>query len=182
MLVPMRVALPVIALELGVSDRTLRRAVAQGLVRAERPSSRTLEIGLRERGYLQEFWPHLSQLRKVLRTEPKVSLAVLFGSRARGDATSDSDVDLLVSLRDGGNYCDIRSRLESRLGCRVQLILLNEAEEAPRLLSEVLHDGRVLVDRHADWPTLTKRARKIRQAADTQAARLDSEFAKLLVA
>ena len=45
-------------------------------------------------------WSLLSALRRALRTEPNVRLAVVYGSFARGDDVSDSDLDLLVSLRE----------------------------------------------------------------------------------
>ena len=76
-----------------------RRAVVQDLLRAERPSPRTLEIPVKEREFLRRSWQLLSLLRKALRTEPTVALAVLFGSAARGEMHSESDVDVLVALR-----------------------------------------------------------------------------------
>ena len=46
-------------------------------------------------GALQEL---VADLRRALRTEPNVRLAVLYGSLARGDEDAGSDLDLLVSL------------------------------------------------------------------------------------
>ena len=84
--------------ELGADARTLRRAAADGTIRCERVSARRQRVEEDERRYAMEHWPLLSTLRRALRTEPNVRLAVLYGSVARGDDTPDSDLDLLVSL------------------------------------------------------------------------------------
>lgn len=173
-----RADLAQLANDLGTTDRTLRRAVKQGLIHAERPSPRSVQISVREKSYLLHAWPELSELRDALRTEPSVSLAVLFGSKARGDARATSDVDLLVSLREGGNHREIESRLEHRLGRHVQVVTLDEANHAPRLLREVLKDGRVLVDREDLWPRLRKRTPKVKRDSKTEARRIDDEFAR----
>lgn len=169
-----------LATELGTSDRTLRRALKQGLIHADRPSPRAVDIGIGERSYLLRAWPELSELREALRTEPRVSLAVLFGSKARGDATADSDVDLLLGLRDGGDGKAIGYRVAERLGQPVQVVRLDEAERAPMLVSEVLRDGRVLVDRDGLWPRLRKRAAKIERQSSAKRRRIDDDFAKML--
>jgi hypothetical protein len=87
-----------LASDLGAQERTLRRAVAQGTLRANRTGPRRLELEHGEREYLRVHWPLLSALRRALRTEQRVRLAVLYGSIARGDEDEDSDLDLLVSL------------------------------------------------------------------------------------
>src|SRR5438270_4826625 len=93
-------SLRTLAGELETTDRTLRRAFRQGMFRATRPSARKLDLPLAERVYLRRAWPLLSSLRGALRTEPSVGLAVLFGSRARGDERAESDVDLVLELRE----------------------------------------------------------------------------------
>jgi predicted nucleotidyltransferase len=164
------------AAELGTTDRTLRRAVAQGLIRAERPSPRKLEISLRERHYLRRAWPLLSELRALLRTESSVSLAVLFGSQARGEADPGSDVDLLVKMRLPGARKSVERRISAGLGRSAQLVDLADAEATPLLLAEVLRDGRVLVDRDDSWSQLTGRAARIKAAARRERSRIDREF------
>ena len=173
----MNVHLSTLANELDTTDRTLRRAVDQGLLRAHRPSPRKLEMSVKERAFLRRSWPLLSRLREAFRTEPAVSFAVLFGSRARGDAHSSSDVDVLVELREGADVRTLASRLSERLELRVQMVTLEEAEKTPLLLAEILREGRVLVDREALWPRLNKRAPSIQKAAHRERLRVEREFA-----
>ncbi len=68
---------------------------------------------------LSEHWKEIAEDYGVRR------LAV-FGSVARGDATSDSDVDILVEfLHPPGfdRYMQIKFYLEALLGCRVDLVM-----------------------------------------------------------
>ena len=157
----------------------MRRAVAQALIRAERPSPRKLEIPVAEREYLRRSWPLLSQLRAALRTEPTVALAALFGSAARGEMHAASDVDVLVAQRDGADLRALASRLSERLGLRVQLVSLEDARRAPLLLAEVLAEGRVLVDREALWPQLQAQRPRIERGAVAERVRIDREFSEL---
>lgn len=173
----MNIALDALAAELDTTDRTLRRAVAQGLLRAERPSPRKVEIAVSERNFLRRWWTLLSRLREVLRTEPTVEFAALFGSGARGDMHEGSDLDLLVSLRDGGDARALASRLTERLGQPVQLVELRDARRAPLLLAEVLREGRVLVDREQLWPALREIQPKVERAAKRERSRVSKEFA-----
>jgi predicted nucleotidyltransferase len=87
-----------LARELDVDARTLRRAATDGTIHCDRVSARKQRVSEAERRYVTAHWPLLSALRRALRTEPNVRMAVLYGSMARGDDTRDSDVDLLVSL------------------------------------------------------------------------------------
>ncbi|HKP19104.1 MAG TPA: nucleotidyltransferase domain-containing protein [Gaiellaceae bacterium] len=172
----MRTSLAELASELDTTDRTLRRALNQGLLRARRPSPRTADLSLAERSYLRQVWPLLARLRELLRTEPDVSLAVLFGSWARGDARDASDVDLLGSLRDRGNARRVASRLSDRLGRRVQLVTLEDARGAPLLLREVLREGRVLVDRDEGWSALLRDRERIERAARREHRLINDAF------
>lgn len=88
---------------LHVSDRTLRRAVARGLLRGVRSSPNKLAMTAAERDYAQSHWMLLGALVRVLRTEPGVQAAVLYGSVAKGLDRADSDVDLVVDLRPGAS-------------------------------------------------------------------------------
>jgi predicted nucleotidyltransferase len=152
----MRTRLVELAAELGTTDRTLRRALQQGLVRARRDSPRTLDVAASERAYLRRAWALLSSLRRALRTEPGVTLAVLFGSRARGDDRPGSDVDLLLDLRAGTDRRAVAARLSDQTGLRVRVLTLDDAWRAPLVLAEVLRDGRALVDRDAQWPASSR--------------------------
>ena len=56
-----------------------------------------------ERKRLQTILKALqSELNKVL--GERVEKVILYGSQARGDARNDSDIDVLVVLKDGFNY------------------------------------------------------------------------------
>lgn len=157
-----------LALDLGAEERTLRRAVSQGTLRARRPGPRRLRLAPGERDYLRTHWRLLSQLRGALRTERGVHLAVLYGSLARGDEDGDSDLDLLVSLTGDRSLAalDLAVRLERVSGRRVDVARLAQVEEdAPLLLDRVLDEGRVLVDREGLWPQLHGRRRAIRARA-----------------
>jgi predicted nucleotidyltransferase len=172
----MRTALPELAAELKTTDRTLRRALGQGLVNAQRPSPRTVDVSLAERTYLRRMWPLLAGLREALRTEPTVSLAVLFGSRARGSYSASSDVDLLVGLRGEPRPRQLASRLSEKLGLRVQLVTLEDARKAPLLLREVLREGRVLVDRDRQWRSLLREKEQVERAARREQRRVAAQF------
>jgi predicted nucleotidyltransferase len=145
-----------LARRIGADERTLRRAVEQGLVHAERITPRRIQVAPEEERYLGDNWRLLWQLRSALRTEPNVRLAVLFGSAARGEQDAASDLDLLVDL--GDESWDRRQRLNARLEQAMQrpveLVLVSRAK--PGLMTAALGDGRVLVDRDGDWPSLKR--------------------------
>lgn len=167
MLLVMRRTLPTLAAALCADARTLRRAVARGTVRCRRPGPRQLALSDGELAYLHGHWPTLDALSRALRTEPNVRLAVLYGSVARGDDRQDSDVDLLVDLREDTGRAALRlmDRLERGLGRPVDIARLPRVRRtSPLLLLQALDEGRVLVDRDATWPVL--RAERDRVAAD----------------
>lgn len=175
--------------ELGVDARTLRRAVADGTIRCERVSARRRRVGEDERRYASEHWPLLSTLRRALRTEPNVRLAVLYGSVARGDDTPDSDLDLLVSL--GADRPDaavkLAVRLERAVGREVDVTRLNRVREsAPLLLLRAIDEGRVVLDRDGEWTRLTARRSEIalraRDAHEARRQRARASVRELLAA
>ena len=172
----METSLQDLAAELQTTDRTLRRAVAQGLFRTERPSPRKLDVSLAERVYLRRSWPLLSSLREALRTEPSLSFAALFGSRARGGEQDASDIDLLVALREGADRWVLAGRLSQRVGAQVQIVELGDALAVPLVLAEVVREGRVLIDREAVWPWLTRRLPQIERDAARERRRIADEF------
>lgn len=159
------IELGLLAEELGVHERTLRRAVVQGTMRATRPTPRTLELPLAERRYIRRAWPLLATLRGSLRTEQNVRFALLFGSATTGADTPASDVDLLVDLRDSSleRIVDLSTKLTADIGRRVDLVRLTDAEHEPAFLAVALADGRVLVDREQMWPRLREREAAIRR-------------------
>jgi predicted nucleotidyltransferase len=141
---------------LDVNERTLRRAWALGTVRGERVTPYKLRVPVNERAYLRRHWPTISALRAALRTEPNISLAVLFGSVARGDDDEQSDVDLLVGLRDPelGNRVALSRRLREHTDLPLEVVALEDALRRPLLMVDILRDGRVLVDRDGRWSEL----------------------------
>jgi predicted nucleotidyltransferase len=164
----MSLVLERLACEVGVHERTLRRAVGSGLIHARRAGARRLSLPDSETAWVRSHWPLVGQLLAVLRTEPNLQLAVLFGSVARGDDVQGvSDVDLLVELRRprAAALPALRRRLGERVGREVQLVPLGAARRDPRLLAEVLRDGRPLVDRGHIWPQLQARREQTQEQA-----------------
>lgn len=159
-----------LANEVGVSERTLRRAVNQGALRAVRPTPRALRLSLAERRYIRRSWPLLAALRAALRTEHNVRLALLFGSAATGTDTRASDVDVLVELRDPSldRVADLSAKLTAAVGRRVDVIRLQDAQSDPLFLADVVAGGRVLVDREGLWPRLRRRERGLRRQGHRQ--------------
>jgi predicted nucleotidyltransferase len=154
-----------IAREVGVNERTLRRAVSEGTLRGSRPSPRVLELPLAERAYIRRRWPLLSTLRAALRTERNVRFALLFGSAAIGEDSEGSDVDVIADLRDPSldRVLDLELRLEAAVGRPVDVIRLEDAEGDPTFLAGALDVGRVLVDRGEAWPPLRRRVPSLRR-------------------
>lgn len=172
-----------LAWEVGAPERTLRRAVSTGILRCRRPTPRHLEIDAEERAYLRSHWELLSRLREVLRTEPNVRFAAIFGSVARGDESEASDLDLVIDFarRDRRGRIRLADRVEAVSERRMQLLHLHDVELcAPDLLGEVLVEGRVLVDRDDLWPELMRRRRQIlEQARDARQELLATERAAI---
>lgn len=109
-----------------------------------------------ERQYARRAWPLLSTLRTALRTEHNVHFALLFGSAARGTDTPESDIDVLVGLRDPSleRVIELSAKLTGATGRRVDVVRLEDAQAEPSLLADVVSDGRVLVDRQGVWSRL----------------------------
>jgi predicted nucleotidyltransferase len=178
-----------LAEELGVDARTLRRAAADGTIRVERLSARRQRVSEAERHYMAEHWQLLSALRGALRTEPNVRLAVLYGSLSRGDDTTDSDLDLLVSLTEDRPDAAVKLavRLERAVGREVDVARLNRVDDdAPLLLLRALDEGRVVIDRDREWTGLQARrsgvARRASRAHEARRRRARASVRELLVA
>ena len=66
----------------------------------------------------------------------------IFGSALRGEAKTNSDVDLLVELEPGRSLLDIiaiKQDLEDLLGCKVDIV--TEAALSPYIRDEVLNQA-----------------------------------------
>lgn len=165
--------LALLAEQVGVSERTLRRAVNEGTLRAKRPTPRKLEMDLSEREYVRRQWSLLSKLRETLRTEPNVRFALLFGSMAAGTDTPESDVDVLVDLRDASfeRLVDLGTKLKEILGRHIDLVELHEAQSDKSFLAHVVAGGRVLVDREDMWARLHGHEATLRRRASREESR-----------
>jgi predicted nucleotidyltransferase len=76
-----------------------------------------------------------------------VSMLGVFGSVARGEATAQSDVDLLVKFSKGKSLLAVVSlerQLSEALGRKVDL--LTEGDLSPYLRSRILRDVRVIYE------------------------------------
>ena len=174
--------LGLLARDVGVDERTLRRAITQGALRAARPTPRTLQMPLSERQYVRRSWKLLAALRKALRTEHNVRFALLFGSAARGTAAPGSDVDVLVALRDSRleRIVALSAKLSAATGQGVDVVRLEDAQSEPSFLADVIADGRVLVDREGLWPRLRGREPSLRRAGRrTDAQRAQAALASI---
>jgi predicted nucleotidyltransferase len=165
--------LELLANQISANERTLRRAINEGTLRAERPSPRKFELAATEKQYVRRSWKLLATLRAAFRTEQNVRFAVLFGSAARGEDTAASDIDLLVEMREASlvRVADLGAKLEALLGRRVDVLALEDAGRNPQLLAEVLREGRVLVDREGRWPQLRAEAGAVQRRARESARR-----------
>ena len=71
-----------------------------------------------------------------------ISACYLFGSYAKGKATGDSDIDLMiVSSVEGIELYQIIDELENKLKKKVDLIRLETAIQNVKLMNEILKDG-----------------------------------------
>jgi predicted nucleotidyltransferase len=170
-------ALSFLASEVGVNERTLRRAVNEGALKASRPSPRKLELLLSEDLYVRSHWPLIAKLRAALRTERNVRFAMLFGSAARGDDTEESDIDVIADLRDSTlePLLDLASKLGNAVGRSVDVVRLEDAEEDPMFLAMALEDARVLVDRDEIWSRLRHEEPSFRRRGRRRDARRKRE-------
>ena len=96
--------------------------------------------------------PTIEDLRALMASAPAdVSAVYVFGSVARGTASSVSDLDLGILLRRrpastlAGRMLDYEAALERALGRPVQAVVLNDAP--PDLAHRVLRDGHLLLER-----------------------------------
>ena len=77
-----------------------------------------------------------------------VDYCYLFGSYAKGKATETSDVDLLISSTVSGlKYYGLADRIRTTLKKKVDLLDLNQLNNNPELLNEILKYGEKIYDK-----------------------------------
>lgn len=93
----------------------------------------------------------VERIREELIGRSEVTLAYLFGSRARGTATAESDFDVAVRVFEAlPNRLRYRVRLAEGLaallgGAKVEVVLLDDAP--PALAGRIVREGKLLVSR-----------------------------------
>lgn len=84
---------------------------------------------------------------------PAIRSVTLFGSYARGDADSNSDVDLRLVLDGGGfslfDLARFSEAVESRLGCEVDLVTAEKLRNS-NLAAAIQQEGRCIYERQGD--------------------------------
>jgi len=94
----------------------------------------------------------IQPFRRVLDARGDVVLALLFGSRARGDARESSDVDVAL-LAPSADLLEIGASLSQASGLEVEVVSL--ADPGVPLLDELLRDAVVLYEQrqgaYATW-------------------------------
>lgn len=100
----------------------------------------------------------LQALRQTLAELADIRLAILFGSRATGRATAQSDVDLAVMMAapmEAADKVALIERLALATGMPIDLIDLKQVGEP--LLGQILKHGIRLVGSDTDYATLLSR-------------------------
>jgi len=78
--------------------------------------------------------------------------ATLFGSYARGDATEQSDVDIVIDSRGqllNINFYGVLDEITERLGKRVDLFELSEIHKPSPIYTNIQREGVPLYDRQS---------------------------------
>ena len=95
----------------------------------------------------------IAEATKIIVEKAKPKRIILFGSRARGEARKDSDLDFLVILPDGTSSSDIRKAIDHALMspyASYDLIVYTESEyemklrEGWMIFDEISRDGKVV--------------------------------------
>lgn len=91
----------------------------------------------------------IPRLQSVCACDPHVELALLFGSRARGRAREDSDIDVAVVADEGFDLLALAAELSRAAGLEVDVVEIRNAGYP--LLKVILRDGIPIHqrDRHA---------------------------------
>ena len=92
---------------------------------------------------LDEIKKKLEKLKPILRSRFKVKVIGVFGSYARGEETSSSDVDILIDLYEpiGWDLVELKEFLETSLKVKVDLVTMTalRPELKDSILKEVIY-------------------------------------------
>lgn len=90
---------------------------------------------------------NLKELHQLFMSYPEIEQTILFGSRARGDFSERSDIDLIIKAPNISKerWIDLAFRI-AELG--IDILLWEEAPETLR--QRVLKEGRLLYERNQD--------------------------------
>ena len=88
------------------------------------------------------------QIVSTLSAQAKVQRAILFGSRARGDADERSDIDLAVDAPDieQREWLDLSFQLEE-LDTLLRINVMRLEEASPEFRDRILSEGEILYER-----------------------------------
>jgi len=160
-----------------IPTRTIERAVRLGLVRAARRSPRRTWIASDEAGYLARRWKVLAALRDALRTEPRVEVAAIYGSFARGEDSPGSDIDVAAWVPETwglGELGRLEWKLSAAAGRPVDVVPWMNVVGSSIFARALLRDGRPLVDRRGHWEGLVRRKQSIRRRAAAEELKRES--------
>ncbi len=95
----------------------------------------------------------MPSLTTLLAQDPRIAYALVFGSRARGEASAASDLDVAVGLEAGVNLSalevgELVADMERDSGQVIDLVLLDEAP--PAIAYRIFADGHLIAKRNHD--------------------------------
>ena len=79
-----------------------------------------------------------------------VKKAILFGSYAKGNASADSDIDIVIDSQNtltGFKFFNVVGRAEEQIGKPVDMFDLSEIKESSPMLYAIQNEGVVLYER-----------------------------------
>ena len=93
---------------------------------------------------------HHEDLAKIFGHDERIIVAYMFGSKARGSHTPESDIDIAVLLSEAPEemleyYLDLADRISKAFAESVDLVILNSAP--PVLKHQVIKHGKLLYSR-----------------------------------
>lgn len=90
----------------------------------------------------------LTEVIKELRQTGKISLAYLFGSFASGEQSKTSDIDLAVFInhKTDKDWINVRNRILMSTDRDIHLLRLDNDEEDPAIVADVMRHGIPLVE------------------------------------